>query len=41
MYPKTNLLAEGLIKGTSSMSDKIESKTVYKDEKGDQQRNKK
>ena len=29
--PKTNTLADGLIKGTSSMLDETESKTVHKD----------
>ena len=31
--PKTNTLADGLIEGTSSMLDEIESKTVQKDKK--------
>ena len=34
--PKTKTLAHGLIKGTSSMLDETESKTVHKDEEGDQ-----
>ena len=32
---KDNTLAEGLIKRTSSMLDKIESKTMHKDKEGD------
>ena len=32
--PKANTLADGLIKGTSSMVDEIESKSVHKDEEG-------
>ena len=39
--PKTNTLADGLIKRTLSMIDEIISKTVHKDEEGDQQRKKK
>ena len=39
--PKTKTLADGLIERTSSMLDEIESKTVHKDEEGDQQRKKK
>ena len=34
--PKTKTLADGLIEITSSMLDEIESKTVHKDEEGDQ-----
>ena len=34
--PKINTLADGLIKTTSSMLHEIESKTVHKDEEGDQ-----
>ena len=37
----TNTFADGLIKRTLSMLDKIESKTVHKDEEGDQLRKKK
>ena len=33
--PKTNTLADGLIERTSSMLDKIASKTVHKDEEND------
>ena len=33
---KTNTLADGLIKRTSSMVDEIESKTVHKDKENDQ-----
>ena len=40
-YPKTNTLADGLIKRTLSMLDEIESKTIHKNEEGDQQREKK
>ena len=36
--PKTKALADGLIERTSSMLDEIESKTVHKDEEGDQER---
>ena len=32
--PKTNTLADGMIKRTSSTLDEIESKTVHKDEEG-------
>ena len=38
---KTKTLADGLIERTSSMLDEIESKTVHKDEEGDQLRKKK
>ena len=38
---KIKLLADGLMERTSSMLDKIESKTVHKDEKGDLWRKKK
>ena len=34
---KDKTLADGLIERTSSMLDKIESKTVHKDEKGDRE----
>ena len=34
-FPKTNTLADGLIKITLSMLDEIESKTMDKDEEGD------
>ena len=34
--PKTNILVDELIERTSSMLDEIESKTVHKDEEGDQ-----
>ena len=34
--PNTKTLAHGLIERTSSMLDEIESKTVHKDEEGDQ-----
>ena len=30
-----NILADGLVEGTSSMLDEIELKTVHKDEEGD------
>ena len=33
--PKTNTLADELIKRTSSMLDEIESKTMHNDEEGD------
>ena len=36
MSPKTKTLADGLIKRTSSMLEKIESKTVHKYEERDQ-----
>ena len=38
---KDKTLTDGLIKRTLSMLDKTESKTVHKDEEGDQQRKKK
>ena len=38
---KDNTLADELIERTSSMLDEIESKTMYKDEEGDQWRKKK
>ena len=34
--PKKKTLVDGLIQRTSSMLDEIESKTVHKDEEGDQ-----
>ena len=34
--PKTKTLADGSIERTLSMLDEIESKTVHKDEEGDQ-----
>ena len=34
--PKTKILVDELIERTSSMLDEIESKTVHKDEEGDQ-----
>ena len=40
MSLKINALVDGLIEGTSSMSDEITSKTVYKSEDGDRQRKK-
>ena len=39
--PKTNTLADGFIKRTSSMLDEIASKTMHKDKEGDWQRKKK
>ena len=39
--PKTNTLADGLIKRTLSMLDEIESKTIHKNEEGDQHQEKK
>ena len=33
--PKANTVADGLIKGTSSILNGIASKTVHKDEQGD------
>ena len=33
--PKTKILADGLVKRTSSMFNEIESKTMHKDEEGD------
>ena len=39
--PKTNTLADGLIKRTSSMLDEIASKTVHKGKESDQYRKKK
>ena len=39
--PKTKILADGLIEGTSSMLDEIESRSVHKDKEGDQYRKKK
>ena len=35
MSPKTKILADGLIKRTSSILDERESKIVHKDEEGD------
>ena len=39
--PKTKTLADGLIERTSSTLDETESKTLHKDEEGDQQMKKK
>ena len=36
METQTKILADGLIKRTSSMLGKIESKTMHKDKEGDQ-----
>ena len=38
--PKTKTLADGLIERTPSMLNEIESKTMHKDDEGDQQRKK-